>query len=196
MSSTIPKVDGYIRKSKEWQEELRALRQIILDCDLTEDVKWRTPCYTVDGGNVLFIGRFKEGCVLSFIKGALLKDPKGILLKPGENTQSGRVIKFTSTQQIADLEPTLKAYIREAVAAEKAGLKVQFKKTEDFDFPEEFQAKLDELPAFKAAFDALTPGRQRGYLLHFSSAKQSKTRTARVEKWLPHIMNGKGMDDA
>jgi len=190
-----PKVDGYLRKSKEWQDELQKLRRIILDCGLTEEVKWRVPCYTFQGTNVLFIGRFKESCVLSFIKGVLLKDAKHILIQQTENSQSVRIIRFATLQQIVKLEPVLKAYIHEAIEAEKAGLKVKFKKTAEFTIPEELQKKLDELPALKTAFSALTPGRQRGYILYFSAAKQSKTRESRVEKYMPQILNGKGMDD-
>jgi uncharacterized protein YdeI (YjbR/CyaY-like superfamily) len=190
-----PKVDSFLRASKSWQNELKELRRIILDCQLTEEVKWRHPCYTAQGNNVIIIGGFKEYCVISFLKGALLKDPKGVLEKTGENTQAARVIRFTNVEQIVKLEPVLKAYILEAVAAEKAGLKVAFKKTKDFAFPAEFQKKLDELPKLKAAFDALTPGRQRGYLLHFSGAKQSVTRESRVAKCMPRILKGKGLDD-
>jgi uncharacterized protein YdeI (YjbR/CyaY-like superfamily) len=195
MNRTNPKVDGYIRKSKQWQAELQKLRTIILDCGLSEEVKWRVPCYTFEGRNVLFIGRFKESCVLSFIKGALLKDARKILIQQTENSQSVRVIRFANVQQIVELEPVLKAYIHEAIEVEKAGLKVKLKKTWEFKIPEEFQTKLDELPALKKAFAALTPGRQRAYLLHFSGAKQSKTRASRVEKWMPHILKGKGIDD-
>ena len=190
-----PKVDGYVRKSKQWQEELQKLRTIILDCGLTEEVKWRVPCYTLEGKNVLFIGRFKESCVLSFIKGVLLKDAKRILIQQTENSQSVRVIRFSTVRQIVELEPVLKAYINEAIEAEKAGLKVKLKKVSEFKMPEEFQTKLDEIPALKKAFTALTPGRQRAYLLYFSGAKQSKTRASRVEKWRQHILNGKGIDD-
>src|SRR5450432_58162 len=195
MNRMNPKVDGYVRKSKQWQEELQKLRTIILDGQLTEEVKWRVPCYTFQGSNVLFIGRFKECCVLSFVKGALLKDAKRILIQQTENSQSVRIIRFTTVQQIVKLEPVLKAYINEAIEVEKAGLKVNFKKTSEFKMPEEFQAKLDEMPALKKAFGALTPGRQRAYLLHFSGAKQSKTRASRVEKWMPQILKGKGIDD-
>jgi uncharacterized protein YdeI (YjbR/CyaY-like superfamily) len=195
MNKTNPKVDGYLRKSKEWQEELQTLRTIILDSPLTEEVKWRVPCYTFEGSNVLFIGRFKKSCVLSFVKGVLLKDPKRILIQQTENSQSVRIIRFTDVQQIVKLEPVLKAYINEAIEAEKAGLKVKLKNTSEFKVPEEFQAKLEELPALKKAFSALTPGRQRAYLLYFSAAKQSKTREARVEKYIQQILNGKGIDD-
>jgi uncharacterized protein YdeI (YjbR/CyaY-like superfamily) len=195
MNKTNPSVDGFIRKSKEWQDELQELRRIILDAPLVEEVKWRVPCYTFEGSNLLFIGRFKESCVLSFVKGVLLKDPKGILIQQTENSQSVRIVRFTSVQQIKKLEPVLKAYIREAIDLEKAGVKVKLKKISEFTVPEELQAKLDELPALKKAFSSLTPGRQRAYLLHFSSAKQSKTRAARVEKCMPQILKGKGLDD-
>jgi uncharacterized protein YdeI (YjbR/CyaY-like superfamily) len=195
MNKTSPKVDGYIRKSKEWQEELQKLRTIILDCQLTEEVKWRVPCYTFQERNILFIGRFKECCVLSFIKGSLLKDAKGILIQQTENSQSVRVIRFTDVKQIVKLEPILKAYIGEAVEVEKAGLKVNFKKTSEYTVPEELQAKFDAVPALKTAFAALTPGRQRGYILHFSGAKQPKTRESRVEKCMQQILDGKGLDD-
>ncbi len=195
MNKTNPKVDGYIRKSKEWQEELQKLRTIIVDSGLTEEVKWRVPCYTFQGSNVVFIGRFKESCVLSFVKGALLKDARKILIQQTENSQSVRIIRFTTVQEIVKLEPVLKAYLREAIEVEKAGLKVKLKKTSEFKVPEEFQTKLDEVPALKEAFGALTPGRQRGYLLYFSGAKQSKTRTLRVEKVMPKILKGKGLDD-
>jgi uncharacterized protein YdeI (YjbR/CyaY-like superfamily) len=195
MNRTNPSVDGYIRKSKQWQDELKELRRIVLDTPLTEDVKWRVPCYTFQNSNVVLLGRFKESCALSFIKGALLKDPRHILFTPGENTQSARGIRFTSVQQIRELEPTLKAYIREAIDVERAGLKVTFKKISEFALPEELQAKFDEMPALKSAFTALTPGRQRAYILYISAAKQSKTRTARVEKHVQRILKGKGIDD-
>src|SRR5258706_1046712 len=195
MDRMNPKVDGYLRKSKQWQGELHKLRTIVLDSGLSEEVKWRIPCYTFQGRNVLFIGRFKESCVLSFVKGALLKDARGILVQQTENSQSVRVIRFTNVQQIIELEPILKAYIDEAIEVEKAGLKVNFKKASEFVVPEEFKTKLAEIPALKTAFAALTPGRQRAYLLYFSAAKQSKTRVARVEKWIRPILNGKGLDD-
>lgn len=194
MPQPNPKVDGYIRKNKPWSDALTALRAIVLTCPLTEDIKWRAPCYTVDGGNVVMLGAFKDCCTLSFLKGALLNDPKGILEKPGENTQAARVIRFTDVAQIPKMKPTLKAYILEAIEVEKAGLTYEFKK-EPQPVPEELQAKLDEMPAFKKAFEALTPGRQRGYVLHIAAAKQSKTRTARVEKHIPRILEGKGMHD-
>jgi uncharacterized protein YdeI (YjbR/CyaY-like superfamily) len=195
MNKTNPSVEGYIRKTKEWQQELQELRRIILDSELTEEVKWRVPCYTFHGSNVLFIGRLKEWCAISFVKGVLLKDAKRILIQQTENSQSVRIIRFTNVGQIVELEPVLKAYINEAIAVEKAGLKVKLKKVSEFKIPEEFQTKLDELPALKSAFNALTPGRQRAYLLHFSAAKQSKTRASRVEKCIKQILKGKGIDD-
>jgi len=195
MSRMNPKVDGYLRKSKQWQEELRKLRMIVLGCPLTEEVKWRHPCYTFEKSNIVIMGRFKECCMLNFFKGALLKDAIHILVKPGENTQASRVIRFTSVQQIVEIEPVLKAYIHEAIEVEKAGLKVNFKKVSEFKVPKELQNKLDELPALKTAFAALTPGRQRAYILYFSAAKQSKTREARVGKCMPRILSGKGLDN-
>jgi uncharacterized protein YdeI (YjbR/CyaY-like superfamily) len=190
-----PSVDGYLRKSKQWQEELRKLRMILLDCQLTEEVKWRVPCYTFGGRNVAFIGRFKESCVLSFVKGVLLKDARRILIQQTENSQSVRVIRFANVEQIVELEPVLKAYIHEAVEVEKAGLKVKLKKIAEHTIPEELQNKLNEFPALKTAFAALTPGRQRAYLLYFSAAKQSKTRESRVARCMRQILNGKGLDD-
>jgi len=196
MTKPNPKVDGYIRKHKQWHNELTELRRIILDRGLSEEIKWRVPVYTSEGDrNVVFLGAFKESAVLSFVKGALLRDPEKILLKPGENTQSARVIRFTDAAQIIELEPVLKVYIDEAIGVEKAGLKVKFKKPGEHRIPPEFAKKLAELPALKKAFAALTPGRQRAYLMHFSAAKQSKTREARVEKWLPRILKGMGLDD-
>lgn len=195
MNRTNPKVDALLRKAKNWKEELQKLRTIILDCGLTEEVKWRVPCYTFQNANVVLIHGFKEYCALLFMKGALLKDPKGILIRQTENVQAARQIRFTNVREIVQMESLLKAYIHEAIEVEKAGLKVDKKKTADFKIPEEFQNKLDELPALKTAFDALTPGRQRAYLLYFSAPKQSKTRTSRVEKYRPKILHGKGLDD-
>jgi len=195
MNRPNPKVDGYIRKNKRWRDELEKLRAVVLDCPLTEDVKWRTPCYTFEGGNVVMIGTMKACCTLSFMKGALLKDTHGILEKPGENTRAARMMRFTSVQEIVAVESILKAYIHEAIEVEKAGLKVDFKKDAEPAIPEELRRELDKTPAFKAAFDALTPGRRRWYLLYFAAAKQSKTRAARVKKWMPHILDGKGMHD-
>jgi len=189
-----PKVDGFLRKAKQWREELQKLRTIVLDCRLTEEVKWRHPCYTFQKSNIVLIHGFKEYCALLFFKGALLKDAKGILIQQTKNVQAGRQIRFTNVQQIVKMEPILKAYIREAVEVEKAGLKVNFKRNPE-PIPEEFQNKLDEIPVLKTAFAALTPGRQRAYILYFSAAKQSKTRESRVEKWMQKILDGKGLDD-
>jgi uncharacterized protein YdeI (YjbR/CyaY-like superfamily) len=195
MNIMNPKVDGYLRRAKKWQEEMEKLRRIILDCQLTEELKWGKPCYTFQKTNIVLIVGFKEYCALIFCKGALLNDAHGLLIKPGENTQAGRQIRLTNVREIVEMEPILKAYIYEAMEAEKAGLKVNFTKNTELIFPEEFQNKLDEIPALKTAFDALTPGRQRAYQLYFSAAKQSKTRESRVEKCLPQILNGKGLDD-
>jgi uncharacterized protein YdeI (YjbR/CyaY-like superfamily) len=195
MANMNPKVDGYLRKNVKWREELRELRRIVLQCPLIEEVKWRVPCYTFRERNVLILGSFKESCVLSFVKGALLRDAKGILVKPGENTQSARVIRFTSVREIVKMETILKAYIGEAIEVERGGLKVKFNGPAEFTIPAELQNRLDELPALNTAFRALTPGRQRAYLLYFSSAKQSKTRASRVEKCMRQILKGKGLDD-
>ena len=190
-----PKVDVFLKKAKKWREELRKLRMILLGCQLTEELKWGKPCYAFNKSNIVLIIPLKERCALMFVKGALLKDPEGILTKPGENTQAGRWIKFASVGEIVELESVLKAYIREAIEAEKAGLKVKLKKSRELIIPAEFQNKLDEIPALKTAFHALTPGRQRAYVLHFSAAKQSKTREARVEKCMRQILKGKGLSD-
>ncbi len=195
MNRMNPKVDGYLRKSKKWQEELEKLRMIILGCGLTEELKWGKPCYTFQKSNIVIIIGFKEYCALLFFKGALLNDANGILIKPGENTQAGRQIRFTNVREIVEMEAILKTYIYEAIEVEKAGLKVNFKKTTEFIIPEEFQNKLDEIPALKTAFDVLTPGRQRAYILYFSAPKQSKTRESRVEKCMQQILNGKGLND-
>lgn len=195
MNSMNPKVDGYIRKNKRWLAELEKLRTIVLDCGLTEDVKWKSPCYMFEDSNIVLIHVFKEYCALLFFKGALLNDPIGILIQQTKNTQAARQIRFTHVDEIDEMEPILKAYIQEAIEVEIAGLEVNFKETSDFDMPEEFQKKLDENPALKTAFEALTPGRQRGYLLYFSAAKQSKTRASRVEKCIPQIFDGKGLND-
>ena len=189
-----PDVEIYLNKARLWQEELVTLRTIVVDTPLTEEFKWRTPCYTFQKKNVVLIGAFSDNCVLSFFKGALLKDPLDILTKPGENTQAARVVRFTSLQEIIELEPVLKAYIEEAIEVEKAGLKVDVKKEAE-PVPAEFQKKLDESPALQTAFAALTPGRQRAYLMHFSAAKQSQTRMNRVEKYIPQILAGKGIHD-
>ncbi|MDB6125356.1 MAG: hypothetical protein JWQ71_4349 [Pedosphaera sp.] len=187
-------VDVYLSKAKKWQAEFKKLRRIILDCPLTEELKWGKPCYTFQNSNILIIQGFKEYSALMFCKGALLKDPKGILIQQTKNVQAARQIRFTKVREIVEMEPVLKAYIHEAIAAEKAGLKVNFK-TNPEPIPEELQNKLDEIPALKTAFDALTPGRQRGYILYFSAPKQSKTRESRVEKSMPQILNGKGLND-
>ena len=194
MGNKNPRVNSFLTKAKKWHEEFELLRDIILGFDLAEDLKWGQPCYMHDGRNVVLIHGFKEYCGLLFFKGALMKDPKGILTQPGE-TQAGRQIRFTSVKDITRLKTALKAYVREAIEVERAGLKIERKKTSDYAVPEEFQRKLDSLPALKAAFEGLTPGRQRAYLYHFSSAKQSKTRESRVEKCMPQILEGKGLDD-
>ncbi|MFW9788052.1 MAG: YdeI family protein [Candidatus Thorarchaeota archaeon] len=195
MVETNPKVDAFLSKAKKWQEEFRKLRKITLDCGLTEEFKWRNPCYTFQKSNIVLIHGFKEYCALLFFKGALLKDTDGVLISQTENTQATRQIRFTSVREIVEMEPILKAYIHEAIEVEKAGLKVDFKKTTEYIIPEEFQKKLDEIPALKSAFDALTPGRQRAYLLYFSQPKQSKTRVSRVEKYVQQILSGKGLND-
>jgi len=187
-----PKVDEYLRKAKKWREETEKLRTVSLDCGLTEELKWGKPCYTFQKSNIVIIQGFKEFCALLFCKGALLKDPNGILKKFG--WQAARRIPFTNVREIVEMEPILKAYICEAIEAEKAGLKVNYKKKPE-PIPEELQNKLDEIPALKAAFEALTPGRQRGYILYFSGAKQSKTRASRVKKCMPQILKGKGLND-
>jgi len=190
-----PKVDVYLSRAKKWRKEIEKLRMIILDCQLTEDMKWGAPCYTFQKSNIVLIRGFKEYCAFIFFKGALLNDANGILIKPGENTQAGRQIRFTNVREIVEMEIILKAYIYEAIEVEKAGLKVNFKKNTELIFPEEFQNKLDENPALKTAFDALTPGRQRAYIFYFSAPKQSKTRESRVEKYMQQILDGKGLND-
>jgi uncharacterized protein YdeI (YjbR/CyaY-like superfamily) len=195
MNKTNPKVDFFFRKSEKWQKELAKLRAIALDCQLTEELKWGVPCYTFQKSNIVLIHEFKEYCAFLFFKGALLKDAKGILVQQTKNVQATRQIRFTNVQEIIKLEPVLKAYIYEAIEVEKAGLKVEFKKTTEFKIPKEFQNKLDEMPALKEAFAALTPGRQRGYILYFSAPKLSKTREARVEKYIDVILDGMGLND-
>ncbi len=195
MDQMNPKVNAFIDKAKQWQEEFKKLRMILLDFPLIEELKWGVPCYTFNGNNVVLMHGFKEYCALLFIKGVLLKDPDGILIRQTENVQAGRQIRFTGVQEIVGIEPILKAYIQEAIEIEKAGLKVEPKKTADFTIPEEFQKKLDENPALKIAFNALTPGRQRAYLLYFSQPKQSQTRETRIEKYIQKILGGKGLND-
>jgi len=195
MNELNPKVDSFIGKAKQWQEEFKQLRAIALDCGLIEEFKWGKPCYTIEDKNVFLIHGFKEYCALLFMKGALIKDPMGILVSQTENTQAARQIRFTNVDEIVEMSHVVKAYMLEAVKVEKAELEVPYKETSEFDVPEEFQAILDDDPALKAAFEALTPGRQRGYLLYFAGAKQSKTRTSRVEKCIPKIMEGMGLHD-
>ncbi|MCQ6961474.1 YdeI/OmpD-associated family protein [Mucilaginibacter aquariorum] len=190
-----PKVDFYFNKAKKWQEEVKKLRTIALDCGLTEELKWGCPCYTFQNNNIVLIHDFKDYCALLFFKGALLNDTHGILIQQTKNVQAARQIRFTGIDEIIELEPVLKAHIFEAIELEKAGLKVDLKKTEEFAIAKEFQYKLDRIPALKTAFEALTPGRKRAYLLHFSAPKQSKTREARIEKYIPQILGGKGLND-
>jgi uncharacterized protein YdeI (YjbR/CyaY-like superfamily) len=190
-----PKVDEFLSKSNKWQEEYEKLRNIVLDCELTEEFKWMHPCYTFEKKNIVLIHGFKEYCALLFHKGALLQDVHGILIQQTENVQAARQIRFTNVQEIVELETILKAYINEAIEVEKAGLEVNFKKTTEFRIPEELHNKFDETPTLKTAFEALTPGRQRAYIHYFSEAKQSKTRESRVEKSMPQIFNGKGLND-
>ena len=195
MNRTNPKVDFFFNKAKKWQEEYKKLRTIILDCGLTEEFKWMHPCYTFQESNVVLIHGFKEYCAILFIKGALLKDAKGVLIQQTKNVQAGRQIRFTNVREIVKLEPILKAYIHEAIEVEKAGLKVKLKKTADYKIPKELQNKLDENLALKEAFYALTPGRQRGYIYYFSQPKLSKTREARIEKYIDRILDGMGIND-
>ena len=195
MNGMNPKVEFYFSKTKKWQEEYAKLRMIILDCQLTEELKWGCPCYTFENSNIVLIHGFKEYCAVLFMKGALLNDADGILIQQTENVQAARQIRFTNAREISELEPILKAYIFEAIEVEKAGLKVDFKKNSELIFPEEFQNYIDEIPELKTAFDALTPGRQRAYNLYFSAPKQSKTRVLRVEKCMQQILAGKGLDD-
>ena len=190
-----PKVDWFFSKDTNWQKEYEKLRTIILDCGLTEELKWGCPCYTFEKSNIVLIHGFKEYCALLFFKGALLHDPNGILIQQTKNVQSARQIRFTNVKEIVKMEKILKAYIFEAIEVEKAGLKVKLKKTSEYKIPEEFQEKLDKTPALKTAFHALTPGRQRAYIFYFSQPKQSKTRESRVEKYMKQILNGKGLDD-
>ncbi|QOS98745.1 YdeI/OmpD-associated family protein [Brevibacterium sp. JNUCC-42] len=190
-----PKVDEFLSKAKKWKEESEKLRDIVLECELTEELKWMHPCYTFEKKNIVLIHGFKEYCALLFHKGALLQDAHGILIQQTENVQAARQIRFTNVQEIVEMEPILKAYIYEAIEVEKAGLEMNFKKSTEFIIPEELQNKFDEIPALKIAFEALTPGRQRAYILYFSKPKQSKTRESRVEKCMQQILNGKGLND-
>ena len=194
-STANPKVDFFFSKAEKWQQEFEKLRIIILDCGLTEELKWGVPCYTFQKKNILLIHGFKEYCAILFVKGALLKDDKGILIAQTENVQAARQIRFTNVREIVEMKTTLKAYIHEAVESEIAGLKVNYKKAAEFTMPEEFISKLEGVPGLQDAFEALTPGRQRAYILYFSAPKQSKTRTSRVEKYTQQILNGKGLND-
>jgi uncharacterized protein YdeI (YjbR/CyaY-like superfamily) len=195
MNEMNPKVDGFFKKAKKWRAEFEKLRMVCLHCGLTEELKWGKPCYTYQESNIVLLHGFKGYCALLFFKGALLKDPKGILVQQTENVQAARQIRLTNVRGIVEMEPVLKAYIKEAIEVDKAGLAVSYKKTSEFVIPKEFQNRLDKSPALKKAFDALTPGRQRGYILYFSTAKQSTTREARVEKCVQQILNGKGLND-
>ena len=193
MNKMNPRIDGFLRKAKKWRDEFEELRMVCLDCGLTEELKWGKPCYRYQESNIVLIHGFKDYCALLFFKGALLKDPSGILIQQTENVQAARQIRFTNVRDVVKMRPILKAYIKEA--KEKAGLEVSYKKTLEFAVPEEFENRLVESPALKKAFDALTPGRQRGYILYFSGAKQSKTRESRVAKCVQQILDGKGLNE-
>ncbi|NML39535.1 hypothetical protein HHL17_20205 [Chitinophaga sp. G-6-1-13] len=189
------KVDAFMERSEKWRDEFEKLREILLDCQLTEELKWGVPCYTYNDRNIVLMHGFKEYCAILFFKGALMADPEGILVIQSENVQATRQIRFTNVREIVKMTRALKSYVYEAIEVEKAGYRVEYKKTEEFNMPEEFQQLLDKKPALKKAFEALTPGRQRGYLLFFSAAKQSKTRISRIEKYVDHILDGKGLND-
>lgn len=195
MGEKNPQVDQFLSGVKQWKKEFTKLREIVLETDLTEELKWRAPCYADEGKNIVILGGFKAFCSISFFKGALLKDPKGVLVKQGENTRSARIMRFTSEQDIVALNATIQAYILEAIEVEKSGEKVVLDQDSEIETPDEFQKRLDNDPALLAAFDTLTPGRRRAYLLHFSGAKQSKSREARIEKCLSRIFDGKGLHD-
>jgi uncharacterized protein YdeI (YjbR/CyaY-like superfamily) len=190
-----PKIDALLAKAKRWRGEMEALRAILLGCPLSEEIKWGQACYTLDGANIVLIHGFKDYCALLFFKGALMKDPKGLLIQQTENVQAARQIRVSALKEISAKKAVLKAYVMDAIRVEKAGLKPELKKTAEFKMPVEFKRELERLPALKDAFEALTPGRQRAYLLHFNGAKQSKTREARVEKCMPKILDGLGLDD-
>jgi uncharacterized protein YdeI (YjbR/CyaY-like superfamily) len=195
MSTTNPKVDWYFTKNKTWQQEIELLREIVLDCNLVEELKWGCPCYTYEKSNIVLIHVFKEYCALLFFKGALLKDPKKVLVQQTENVQVPRQMRFTSVAEIKKLKRTIQAYLYEGVEVKESGVKAVLRKTAEYKMPEEFESMLKKNKALKNAFNSLTPGRQRGYLLYFSSAKQAKTRESRVEKYIPQILEGKGLDD-
>ena len=192
---TNPKVDAYVSRRDSWQEEFTRLRRILLDTGLSEDLKWGEPCYTLDGANIVLIHGFKDYCALLFFKGALMSDTAGVLIQQTKNVQAARQIRFTSADEISGMENVLKAYVAEAAEIERSGAKIDFKGTDEFAVPEEFQAKIDSTPSLKTAFEALTPGRQRAYLLHFAQPKQAKTRESRIEKAMPQILAGKGLND-
>ncbi|MCL1694546.1 YdeI family protein [Lysinibacillus sp. BPa_S21] len=194
-SKMNPKVDEFLSKAKKWQEEYTVLRNIVLDCELTEEFKWMHPCYTLEKKNIVLIHGFKDYCALLFHKGALLKDTHGVLIQQTENVQAARQIRFTSVQEIVGMESIIKDYILEAIEVEKAGLEVPMKEHKEYIIPEELHNKFNEMPALKTAFEELTPGRQRAYILHFSQPKQSKTRVSRIEKYTQHILDGKGLND-
>lgn len=194
-SSPNPKVDFYFNKPSKWQDSYKRLRELTLECGLIEELKWGVPCYTFNDNNIVLIHGFKDYCAVLFHKGVLLQDAEVLLIQQTENVQSGRQMRFTALNEISKLEKQIKAYIYEAIEVEKAGLKVTLKKPTEFKMAEEFKIKLDEIPELKKAFESLTPGRQRGYLLHFAAAKQAKTRESRVEKWIPQILRGKGLED-
>jgi uncharacterized protein YdeI (YjbR/CyaY-like superfamily) len=195
MNNMNPNVDFYFNKAQKWKKELEQLRMIVLGCGLTEELKWGVPCYTFKKNNIVLIHVFKEYCALLFFKGTLLKDAKGILIQQTKNVQAARQIRFTSVSEIVKVQPIIKTYIYEAIEVETAGLKVDFKKTMEFIITEEFQKKLDKIPALKTAFNLLTPGRQRAYLLYFAAPKQPKTRESRIEKYMKQILKGKGLND-
>jgi uncharacterized protein YdeI (YjbR/CyaY-like superfamily) len=195
MNSMNPNVDWFFNRATKWQKEFETMRMIVLDCGLTEELKWGCPCYAFQKRNIVLIHGFKEYCAFLFFKGALLKDARGILIQQTENVQAARQIRFTNVREVVEMETILKSYVHEAIEVEKAGLKVNYKKTAEFIIPEEFQNQLDETPALKTAFDALTPGRQRAYIFYFSGPKHSKTRESRVEKYMQQIFNGKGLND-
>jgi len=190
-----PEADKFIHEAKQWQAEFKKLRDILLDTEMTEEYKWGKPCYTINGGNVALIHGFKDYCAILFHKGVLLKDPENILIQQTENVQSARQLRFSNLQEIEQMEAAIKAYVENAIEVEKSGQEVEYKETSEFSMPDEFVHALEENPELQEAFEALTPGRQRGYLLHFSGAKQSKTRTSRIEKCIPKIFEGKGLND-
>lgn len=195
MSGTNPKVDAYLKKAKNWREEMEALREVFLKAGLTEELKWAKPCYTFGTGNVVIVLALKERCALVFFKGSLIKDPHGLLIRPTENTEIGRQMRFTSVKEIAEKGKILRDFVAQAIAIEKSGVKIETKKVAEVKMPEELEARLKKDAAFKKAFQALTPGRQRGYIFYFSGAKQAKTRESRIEKCAPQILQGKGLMD-